>query len=112
MAYNPKRPTYPIPLERQAACLRFAAVEHSMGYWSYLARFSDNAAFKLPDAWAWFDIPEALIAASETMALIAELARLRGDQAVKDSINAAIARVRAEEGLPADPAAEGESHGR
>ena len=100
VAYNPKRPTYPIPLERQAACLRFAAVNYGMGYWSYIAKYADNPSFKLPDAWAWFDIPEALIAASETLELIAELARLRGDDAVRASMKDAIERVRAEEGLP------------
>lgn len=100
-AYNPKRPTFPIPIPRQAACLRFAAVEHGLGYWSYLARYADNPSYKLPDAWSWFDIPEALFAAAETMALFGELAELHGDEKVIASLKAALERARAEKGTPA-----------
>ena len=93
MAYDPKRPTRPVPIARQAACLNVAAAAHGQSYWSYLCRHSDNASFMTkgwPDAWAWFDLPEGLLDAAETLALVAELAKLRGDEQLRRDLRAAI----------------------
>lgn len=96
MAYRPSmRPPRPVPIHRQAACLEMAARDHGFGYWSYLGRFGDNAAFMSkgwPDAWAWRDLPEALLDAAETLQLVAELAILLGDDRLRRHLHAAIAR--------------------
>lgn len=107
--YDPKHPTRPVPIPRQAACLALAAERHGFGYFSYLARFGDNAAFAtagFPDVWAWFDLPEALVDAAETLALVAELARLRGDDQLRRDLRAAIERetARAEAAQERQPA--------
>ncbi|MCJ2050873.1 hypothetical protein [Methylobacterium sp. J-070] len=103
------RPARPVPIHRQAACLDLAAREHGFGYWSYLGRFGDNAAFLTkgwPEAWAWRDLPEALLDAAETLALVAELAVLLGDEALRRRLRAAIAReiAKAEKAAAAETA--------
>jgi hypothetical protein len=70
--YNPKHPTRPVPLARIVECATYAIRTKPLGYWSYLARFADNDAFKV-DPWRWIDIPEAM---QDGLDLLADLARL------------------------------------
>lgn len=105
-------PRKTVPLARQAECLAFAAREHGMGFWSYVARYNDITAFQMkgwPEAKAWFDLPEALIAAGETLALVAELARHRGDAQLLRDLQSAVERAQAEAAAqaPASSAAGG-----
>lgn len=72
-AYYP--PRKPVPLKRQAECLAFAAHQHGMVFWSYIARYNDITAFQMkgwPDASKWFDLPEALEDGARTLAYVLE----------------------------------------
>lgn len=71
--YNPKHPSRPVPLSRIVECTTFAIRTKPLGYWSYMARFGDNATFKLEDPFKWADIPEAML---DGLDLLADLARL------------------------------------
>ena len=103
--YDPKHPTRPVPIARQVECLTLAATDHGFGFWSYLARYGDNAAFMTkgwPDAWAWFDLDIALTDAAETLALVGQLAEVKGDRAVRDLL---LREIEAARPISAEPAA-------
>ncbi|ACL58474.1 hypothetical protein [Methylobacterium nodulans] len=95
--YNPKHPTRPVPLARMAECMAFAILRHPLGYWSYLGRFADNPTFKLPDHWAWIDIPDALEDAAHLVADLAKLAAFLpgGEREVRRMIHGRIEELEA-----------------
>ncbi|GJE00575.1 hypothetical protein [Methylobacterium isbiliense] len=95
-AYDPKHPSRPVPIGRIVECTTYAIKSKPLGYWSYLARFGDNDAFKV-DPWRWVDIPEAMEDGLELLADLARLAALMpgGERRVREVIHEKIAQLEA-----------------
>ena len=99
VAYDPKHPTRPVPLKRQAEVLAIAAAR----WWSffhYTARTKEELAYKL------FDGDAALADGRDTLALVAELSRAAGgDDEARKLIRLLIAELQASASVPAPPPA-------
>ncbi|ACL58970.1 hypothetical protein [Methylobacterium nodulans] len=94
--YDPKHPTRPVPIGRIVDCMTYAIRTKPLGYWSYMARFGDNDAYKV-DPWRWIDIPEALQDAADLIGDLARLAALMpgGEQRLREVIREKIAQLEA-----------------
>lgn len=89
--YAPRKPT---TLKRQHECLAFAARDHGLRFWSYIARYNDITAYQMkgwPDARPWMDLPEALTDGAATLAwLIEHEAEIRAFLALAPEARAAV----------------------
>jgi hypothetical protein len=92
-AYDPNHPTRPVPIERQAEVLAFAATRW-FDLFDSLARFSTRSDAKV-DAYTWFDADAAMTDASATLTLLAELAQIVGDETARRWLDNALEKARA-----------------
>ncbi|GJE41333.1 hypothetical protein [Methylobacterium soli] len=80
MPYDLRRPTSPVPLERQQAVVAEAAKR----WWDFYTRT------KADDQMKWFDCDIALAEGGATLGLLAELSKLTSDEYVRDLLARAI----------------------